>query len=80
VTDDCPSGERAILLYTEAKRGPIVQICRPYKDEPANMGMHVHFFINEINRENEIGKVFAGHASRLGHSAESFLKLVRDHQ
>jgi hypothetical protein len=80
VTDDCPSGERTILLYTQAKRGPIVQICNPYEDEPAKMGMHVHFFIDELDRDNEIGEVFASHASRLGHSAKSLLKLVRDLQ
>lgn len=47
ITDDCPSGERTMLLYTRAQRGPIVQIAHPYEGEQF-MGSHIHFFINEI--------------------------------
>ncbi|MDB5616041.1 hypothetical protein [Tardiphaga sp.] len=47
ITDDCPSSERTMLLYTRAKRGPIVQIVHPY-DNQQFMGSAIHFFINEI--------------------------------
>lgn len=47
VTEDCPSGERTILLYTTAKRGPIVQIAHPYEGRKY-MGSHIHFLAFRI--------------------------------
>jgi hypothetical protein len=49
ITADCPSGERTILLFTEAKRGRIVQIAHPY-DGQKYMGSNIHFFVDDLHR------------------------------
>ncbi len=53
ITEDCPKAnkkERAVLLFTRAKRGRIVQICRPYENE-IYTGSCIHFFVDELDRE-----------------------------
>lgn len=76
ITEDCPSGERTVLLYTNAKRGPIVQIAHPYENQKY-MGSHIHFFINELG--NEVAPrddTFGSTAQRSGLERQAFRKLI----
>ena len=76
ITEDCPSGERTILLYTNAERGPIVQISRPYENQKY-MGSHIHFFINELG--NEVAPrddTFGSTARRAGMDRHVFRQLI----
>lgn len=76
ITDDCPTGERTILLFTRAKRGPIVQVCHPYEGHKY-FGSHIHFFINELDRNlNPRDDSFASTAQRAGLSRWAFQQLV----
>lgn len=56
ITEDCPNGnkkDRFLLLYTRAERGRIVQITSPHDGEKY-MGMHIHFFVDEIECEMNV--------------------------
>jgi hypothetical protein len=76
ITEDCPSGERTVLLYTTAKRGPIVQIAHPYENQKY-MGSHIHFFINELDDEPDArGDSFSFTARRTGLSRLAFRQLI----
>ena len=76
ITEDCPSGERTILLYTSAKRGPIVQIAHPYEGRKY-MGPHIHFFINELGDEvAPRDDTFGSTAKRAGMQREDFRQLI----
>lgn len=76
ITDDCPSGERTILLYTQAKRGLIVQIAHPY-DHEKYMGSHIHFFVDEISRPvSARDDTFSTTARRAGLGRDQFHRLI----
>lgn len=76
ITEDCPTGERTVLLYTTAKRGPIVQIAHPYEGRKY-VGSHIHFFINELGdkvqpRDDSFGMT----ARRAGLTRATFRRLI----
>lgn len=76
ITDDCPSGERTILLFTRAQRGRIVQVAHPYPDQKF-MGSHIHFFVDELRqfvqpRDDSFGST----ARRAGLNRARFRKLI----
>ena len=54
ITEDCPTlssnKKRALLLFTRATRGRIVQIVLPSNGETV-MGTAIHFFIHELDAE-----------------------------
>lgn len=75
ITDDCPARERTLLLYTKAKRGPIVQVAHPY-DGQSYLGSTIHFFTNEMDARDES---FAMTARRAGLTGFQFRKLIRQH-
>lgn len=78
VTEDCPSGERTILLYTTARRGPIVQIAHPYEGRKY-MGSHIHFFINELGDEvAPRDDTFSSTAARAGMGRAAFRRLIEE--
>lgn len=74
-TGACRSGERTILLYTRAQRGPIVQILHPY--EGCDYGTTVHYFIDEIPRRRAPDDGFQMWADRAGLSRTAFLRLIK---
>ena len=84
VTEDCPRAsnkDRCIFLYTRAKRGRIVQMARPYKGEKY-MGMHIHFFVDELEREMHVrpcDDTFGSWASQLGLSKLALRSLIEEH-
>jgi hypothetical protein len=81
VTEDCPGaskGERAVLLFTRATRGRIVQICRPYEGE-VYMGTHIHFFVDELDQEMYAAPrddTFGSTAKRLGLTKPALRELI----
>lgn len=81
ITDDCPKAskkERAVLLFTRAKRGRIVQISRPY-DGKVFMGSHIHFFVDELDGEMRAVSCddpFGSTASGLGLTKSELRKLI----
>jgi hypothetical protein len=78
ITEDCPTGERTILLFTQAKRGRIVQVTHPY-DGQKYMGANIHFFVDELHREvDPRDDTFGLTARRAGISRSDFLKLIED--
>ena len=84
VTEDCPKAskkEPCIFLYTHAKRGRIIQINRPYEGEKY-MGMHTHFFVDELDKEmsrSERDDVFGSRAKQLGLTKSELRLLIRTH-
>lgn len=78
ITEDCPSGERTVLLYTNAERGPIVQIAHPYENQKY-MGSHIHFFINELDDEvPPRDDTFSSTAARAGMSRMALRRLIEE--
>lgn len=78
ITEDCPTGERTILLFTRAKRGPIVQVCHPYEGHKY-FGSHIHFFINELDRDIDArDDSFASTALRAGLSRWALRELIEN--
>ncbi len=81
ITDDCPKAsekERAVLLFTRAERGRIVQIGRPYEGE-VYMGSHVHFFVDELDREMHVAPrddTFGSTANQLGLTKPVLRKII----
>lgn len=81
VTEDCPKAskkERAVLLFTRAKRGRIVQISRPYEGE-TYMGSHTHFFVDELDREMRVAPredTFGSTADMLGLTKSALRSLI----
>jgi len=81
ITEDCPKAsekERAVLLFTRAKRGRIVQISRPYEGE-AYMGSHIHFFVDELDREMHVAPrddTFGSQASQIGLTKSALRALI----
>lgn len=76
ITEDCPSGERTVLLYTTAKRGPVVQIAHPYPNRKY-FGSRIHFFINELGDEvAPRDDTFGSTAKRAGIDREAFRRLI----
>ena len=77
ITEDCPRAtkkERAVLLFTRAKRGRIVQISRPY-----NGGSDIHFFVEELDREVRAAPpddTFGSTANGLGLTKPQLRKLI----
>lgn len=84
ITDDCPAANnkrRAVLLFTKAKRGRIVQICRPYEGEKY-MGMRTHFFVDELNHEMRVAArddTFGSFAKDLGLTKTQLRELIEEH-
>lgn len=84
ITENCPrAGEkdRAVLLFTRAKRGRIVQITRPYNGE-VYMGSHINFFVDELDREMNMAPrddTFGSTARRLGLTKFSLRSLIMAH-
>ena len=84
VTEDCPRAsneDRCVFLYTRAKRGRIVQMARLYKDKKY-MGMHIHFFVDELDREMHVAPrddTFGSWASQLGLSKPALRSLIEAH-
>jgi hypothetical protein len=81
ITEDCPKAskkKRAVLLFTRAKRGRIVQISRPYDGE-IFMGSHIHFFVDELDREMRVASrddTFGSTANQLGLTKIELRKLI----
>lgn len=81
VSDDCPSGERIIFLYTRAKRGRIVQISHPYEGHTYR-GMHIHFFVDELKREMRMPErddTFGVWAKMCGLNKQRLLRLIQQY-
>lgn len=81
ITDDCPSGERTILLFTAAKRGRIVQIAHPYPGQ-VYMGSRIHFFVDELDREMNVrpgDDTFGREADRAGMGKMALRRLIETH-
>ena len=81
ITEDCPSGERTVLLFTRVKRGRIVQITTPYEGE-TYMGAHIHFFVDELDREfnlDEKDDTFVLAAARAGMGRLALRRLIEQH-
>lgn len=84
ITEDCPKASRkdqAVLLFTRAKRGRIVQITRPYKGA-VNMGSRIHFFVDELDREMHADQrynTFGLTANRLGLTKLELRTLIETH-
>ena len=84
ITDDCPAANRkhrAILLFTTAQRGRIVQMARPYPKE-VYMGMHVHFFVDELDSEMRVAErddTFGLWAKDLGLPKPELRALIEKH-
>jgi len=82
ITEDCPKAsekKRAVLLFTRAKRGRIVQISRPYDGE-VYMGSHNHFFVEELDREINVAPrddTFGLLADQLGLTKTGFRDLIK---
>ncbi|MDO8664894.1 MAG: hypothetical protein Q7K44_05145 [Candidatus Liptonbacteria bacterium] len=81
ITEDCPKASKkecVILLFTRAKRGRIVQISHPYDGE-VYMGSHIHFFVDELDREMCVDPrddTFGSTANRLGLTKQELRKLI----
>lgn len=76
ITDDCPSKERTILLFTRAERGRIVQIAHPYDGEKY-MGSQIHFFVDELNEPVPArDDTFQMTADRAGMTRSDFQQLI----
>ncbi len=81
VTRDCRISsdlDRCLFVYTRAKRGRIVQITQPYKDEEYS-GVHIHFFVDELEHEMHIapsGDTFGSWANKLGLSKLELRTLI----
>ena len=81
ITEDCPKADekrRAVLLFTRAQRGHIVQISRPYEGE-VYMGSHIHFFVEELDREMRVAPrddTFGSTANELGLTKSQLRKLI----
>lgn len=84
VTEDCPRAsnkDRCVFLYTRAKRGRIVQMARPYKDEEY-MGTHIHFFVDELEYEIHVAPcddTFGSWANELGLEKGALHSLIEAH-
>lgn len=79
ITDDCPSGERTVLLYTSARRGRIVQITFPYPNE-VYMGAHTHFFVDELRRSvAPRDDTFGLLAKRIGLPRKHLIGMIEKH-
>lgn len=84
ITEDCPKAsekERAVLLFTKAKRGRIVQIRRPYENEVC-MGSCIHFFVDELDREMRAAPhddTFGLTAGQLGLTKLQLRTLIETH-
>lgn len=82
ITDVCKpdGGRRALLLFTRAKRGRIVQITCPYLDEPY-MGAHIHFFVDELDdqmRGHPRDDTFGMWADRFGLTKLKLAALIEE--
>lgn len=81
ITEDCPKASekrRAVLLFSRAKRGRIVQITRPYEGE-VYTGSHIHFFVEELDREMRTAPrddTFGSKANELGLTKPQLRKLI----
>ena len=81
ITEDCPRAskkERAVLLFTRANCGRIVQIHRPYEGE-VFMGWHVGFVVDELDREMHAAPrndTFGSTANELGLTKLELRKLI----
>ena len=81
VTDDCPNADekrRSVFLYTRANRERVVQMARPYEGE-AYMGMHIHFFVDELDKVMTVAPkddTFGSWASDLGLTKVQLRKLI----
>lgn len=82
VTEDCPLAtrtHRAVLLFTRAKRGRIVQVTHPYPGK-TYMGAHTHFFVDEMRRPvAERDDTLASCAQMCGLSRASLIDLIEQH-
>ena len=84
VTKDCPEAskkDRCVFLYTRAKRGRIIQMCRPYENEKY-MGMHIHFFVDELHHEMNAeprDDTFGSWARQLGLAKANLIDLILKH-
>ena len=84
ITKDCPKAsekERAVLLFTRAERGRIVQITRPYEGE-VYMGSHIHFFVEELEHEMRAAPrddTFGSTANQLGLTKSALRSLIEAH-
>lgn len=84
ITDECPRANpsnKCILLFTRAKRGPIVQITRPHKGEKY-LGTHIHFFIKELEEEMRAPHkhdTFGLWADMLGISKTTLRSIIEAH-
>jgi hypothetical protein len=78
ITEDCPkanSKKRAILLFTRARRGRIVQISRPYD------GRVYMFFVDELDREMHAtppNNTFRLMAHQLGLTRQELREIIEE--
>lgn len=81
ITEDCPKASnknRALLLFTRAKGGRIVQITRPYEGE-VYMGSHRHFFVDKLDVEMNMvspDDTFGSTADSLGLTKSDLRSLI----
>ncbi len=81
ITEDCPKAsrqQRAVLLFTRAKRGRIVQIARHGKGEGYS-GVYIHFFVDELGREMRAAPrddTFGSTANELGLTKLALRELI----
>ena len=84
ITDDCPGANqkrRAVLLFTTAQRGRIVQMARPYPKE-VYTGRHIHFFVDELENEMRAAEsvvAFGSWAKELGLSKSDLRAMIEKH-
>ena len=82
ITEDCPRAsveEPAVLLFTRAKRGRIVQIRWPYRKDKVNLGTSIHFFVDELHHYICVAArddTFATTADRLGVTKVALRALI----
>ena len=76
ITEDCPkrdSARPAILVFTRAKRGVIVQ---------TRFAGHVHFFVDELDQEMDVASdddTFGSRAEMVGLTKVQLLALIKEH-
>jgi hypothetical protein len=81
ITDECPGlepGDRAMLLFTEAQRGRIVQM----REGPSDACAMIDFFVDELDREMHVRPMddtFGVWARRWGVSRDVLRNLIEKH-
>ena len=84
ITEDCPKANeenRAILLFTRAKAGRLVQITRPSPGK-VYMGSQITFLVEGFDSEVRTpawDDTFGPTAGELGLTSHQLLKIIKEH-